>query len=297
MKYCICILLLISAGCSQHLKMPDKIIASDYFYLDAKEIPYSFAISNVVAKTLPAKIHKSISFSPRVKSVNNKVGEFIHDHKRFEYLIFNRTSETIKESLKYKNDIDSMKIIFHSGINHDSLFNKYFNTFIKPLYEKELKKDIFSSNDLMMVASRFFYCDTIYSNFELGWHICIGINGQKESEWNKDYTLLEAFCFEGIFKLGKNKMNDLIHVFQKAGEASVNNNLTKVNYDNKKLLALAKNDTYKKMESSNELKDFLMNYYRENESNLPFIIQLLHLRYQSSYSHINNLITIQRIVS
>ena len=31
-------------------------------------------------------------------------------------------------------------------------------------------------------------------------HVCIGLNEVKEASWAKDYTLLEAFCFEAIFE-------------------------------------------------------------------------------------------------
>lgn len=103
-------------------------------------------------------------------------------------------------------------------------------------------------------------------------HICVGLNGIKEAEWENDYTLLEAFCYEGIFTAFDNKdsklWDEFVSLKRKAAEKYKGGIVSLDGY-----LEKVKLELFKTMESSPILKQELMNYYKTNKSNLAFEIR------------------------
>jgi hypothetical protein len=65
----------------------------------------------------------------------------------------------------------------------------------------------------MEVSSKFFYCDQVNPDTSIQAYVCVGLNGVKEAKWNKDYTLLEAFCYEGIFTQFDNERSHIWDAF------------------------------------------------------------------------------------
>lgn len=244
------------SGCTSQLGMPDKIMASDYFYLDFK----------------PGT--RFISFSWKIKKpASNKVGQFILDHERFIYIFNNRSNETTTKVFESEPDLLKLKKVFDFNINRDSIFNHSLTNLLRPICGNS-SRDTFSLNELMMVASRFFYCEAISPNYGIGNHMaCVGFNGQSESHWKKDYTALEAFCFECLMrKYGTTSYRNIEDFFYQA----ISNNISFSRWSNTKvnnyLLLLIRNDVYERMQGCQLLKSLLCSYYKENEGNLSFVI-------------------------
>lgn len=144
---------------------------------------------------------KYIGVSPKIKDkLSGKEGKLINKyHRRFDYLLQNKTQfQGIYDKLY--PDTNKINILYIDSISNDSNFVSYFTDFNKALTSNVVKKSKFSKAELMTVASKFFYCDGIKPDSTISSHICIALNGVTEAKWSKDYTLLEAFCFEAIFE-------------------------------------------------------------------------------------------------
>lgn len=137
----------------------------------------------------------------------------------------------------------------------------------------KLKQISFTTDEMMSVASRFFYADRINpGDTTIERSICVGRNGQTEILADRDMTLLEAFTFEAIFYyLLKNKspqfeinFDDCIsHILEK-NKRSFNS------FDS--LLSTVRNECYLQMEKNEDLRYKLLKYYRKNRKNLNFEI-------------------------
>lgn len=126
----------------------------------------------------------------------------------------------------------------------------------------------------MQVASRFFFCDTVRPDKSIGSHICIALNGLKEAQFEKDYTILEAFCFEAIFEAIDQK--------RPARTKFVENFLAYIEeISNKEKQNISSSDSYlrnvrlavfERMQTDDELKNVLLEYFQKNKENLSFNI-------------------------
>ena len=124
----------------------------------------------------------------------------------------------------------------------------------------------------MKVASRFFMCDTIREkDTTIGYHVCIAINGTGELETTRDYTVLEAFCFEAIFSSLRGKPKFI---------EDFNNFVTTASRDDREHfidfqthLTIVKKKCYESMEKDQNLENTLMKYYNQNIDNINFKIE------------------------
>ena len=165
-----------------------------------------------------------------------------------------------------------MSEIYHQKLEKDTIVLGYLNSFINP--NKFLEKKVtYSKSELMKVASRFFLCDRVNPDTTIYWHVCIGLNGQEEEGWKRDFTLLEAFCFEAIFdglrSKNENKtrfMNNFLK-FVKEAEMDFKNLSFEL------MLEKARNEVFMKMENDNDLQILLLEYYKDNKYQLPFRIK------------------------
>lgn len=212
---------------------------------------------------------KQVYVSTFINSVpGDKLSRFVdRHHYRFEYVLINKTADLRSYSHMYP-DTPGIKARFATYIRTDSAMNGYFNV----LTGNTSPKIQYSVAEMMHTASRFFMCDRVKpKDTTLGYHICIGLNGQKELNNSRDLTVLEAFCFEAIFQnfTGKHDPAFLVHFDQYAAEAK--HKLPVTNLD--KFLEEAKNYCYNAMEHDDALKRALLKYYKKNRKNLGFVIQ------------------------
>jgi hypothetical protein len=197
--------------------------------------------------------------------------------KRFEYLLMNVSEIHHPEQFDRRMEIwnlypDSLELkrLYLSEFVQDEKLVKYYEESIAPIQNSSIERSrTYSTNELMDVASKFFYCDKVEADSSIGAHICLGLNGVGEANWENDYTLLEAFCFEGIFyaldKEGSQIWDSFVSKIDHSSEQLKENITTLDHY-----LEEVKIDVFGRMRNDIELKQELMKYYELNESNLAF---------------------------
>jgi len=198
---------------------------------------------------------------------------------RFDYLLINvseihspEKSERRTEIWKLYPDTIKLKRLYLNEYIQDEKLENYFETANAAIKNENADSKItYTINELMEVASRFFYCNKVYPDTTVEYHVCIGINGISEAKWTKDYRLLEAFCYEGIFN-DLDKDNSQINescTFNKK-EACQKYKPGIITLD--KYLEDVKNELFVRMKNDTVLKTKLIEYYEQNKSNLPFKI-------------------------
>ncbi len=233
---------------------------------------------NVTIKIYPYEYNGEMKASamPELKPDSKLVSY----NRRFEYLLINKSEIHQPEKSKERNKIwklypDTVKLkrLYLKKYVRDKKLVKYFEETIAPIENSTIEiNKTFSENELMEVASKFFFCNKVNNDTTVQAHVCVGLNGISEANWEVDYTLLEAFCYEGIFN-ELDKENSLIwdSFVSKKREASLQckNDLTTLN----QYLENVKLNLFDRMKNDEILKKELLEYYKQNEDNLAFRIK------------------------
>lgn len=261
MRVAIFILLWVTT-CNLFGQKIEKNSLQKYFVIKGEQVEYQ------------GNIYKNI-YPAIVKNNGDSISLFLNKHsRRFEYILMNRTSAIFRDST-FQNlfpDTTQMTKIYCEKLSRDDVSLNYLNSFIYPK-KKSIKRIRYTKAELMEVSSRFFLCERVNPDTTIFWHVCIGINGQEDAEWLKDYTLLEAFCFESIFdglrsndKTKSDFMNNFL-AYIKQAEAEYKDLPFEL------ILEKSRNDVFKKMENDIDLQTLLLDYYDDTKNKLPFTIQ------------------------
>jgi len=119
-------------------------------------------------------------------------------------------------------------------------------------------------------AARFFYA-SIYDSVSKSpaWYVCVGKNPYANDSTIIKHPQVEAFCFMAIMR---NEKKSIWNDFRKAAK-KINEEIQKIDgIDNK--LAYARTEMTKKMSTSNNLKNLLLNEYGHNIKLLPFYLSI-----------------------
>lgn len=245
------------------ISFAQKIDLCRYFSIQIRESEYIGKIS----------LGKSFAIS---KDLKDPFGKLLKKHSlRYDYILFKSGflfDSNYALMHPHKEKIDSF---FCQSMKSNVTFNQHFSYLSDPQYAtQQLSSMQFTQTEMMLAASRFFYCDKIEKeDTGIGYHICVGINGIKEIESQKDLTVLEAFCIEGIF----DAMN---HKKEAAFIKDFSNNIQKSKAERKKhfndfneLLLGVRKDCFNEMEQNENLKKSLLAYYQKNKSTINFTIQ------------------------
>ena len=211
--------------------------------------------------------------------VFNSNSELSKYKKRFEYLLMNVSEMHQPTGFKERTEIwnlypDTMKLkrLYLDKFIQDLKLVKYFEETNVPIANPDLKiTKTFNQVELMKVASKFFYCDQILPDTIVQSHVCIGINGIKEAKWDRDYTILAAFCYEAIFDdLDKDssQIDETYSSEKKVACEQFRKNITSLD----KYLEDVRLDLFSRMENNAILKQKLLLYYELNKNNLAFKI-------------------------
>ena len=142
-----------------------------YFYLDVSE-------TESKGKTIQ-------SYGPEMDlNGDDKFSTFLRKHdNRFNYLLLNKI-ENLDRIAAFFPDTIKLNDEFCRTLSDNKIIVDYFkNLTPKALTIWEEKEAIFSIEEMMMVASRYFYANKVNEkDTTLMSHICVGINGQKEFE-------------------------------------------------------------------------------------------------------------------
>jgi hypothetical protein len=199
--------------------------------------------------------------------------------RRFDYLLVNVPTIHSREEAERRGELGKLypdtTAIREQYLNEylqDGQLLAYFEESFSYLQDSQLERvNTYDKEELMEVASKFFFCDKVRPDTAIVAHVCIGLNGVKEAQWEKDYTLLEAFCFEAIFDDLEKDQSALWLSFsagkQQAVEKHRKNISTLDDY-----LEKVKLELFKQMKADEELEKVLLNYYQKNRENLAFII-------------------------
>jgi hypothetical protein len=199
--------------------------------------------------------------------------------RRFEYLLMNVSEIHSPDKTKERDDIwklypDTMELkrLYLDKYAEDKKLMNYFEETVKYITNSNITRlTSYSQDELMEVASKFFYCDKILPDSTVQAHVCIGLNGIKEAKWEKDYTLLQAFCFEGIFNQLDNENSQIRNTFVSEKKKSADQfKMNIVSLD--QFLNDVKLELFKRMKNNDTLKKELLAYYELNKNNLAFKI-------------------------
>jgi len=199
--------------------------------------------------------------------------------RRFEYLLINvseihfpKKAERRKEIWDLYPDTTKLKRLYLNEYIQDEKLSNYFELTKTAIWDENFEATItFTIDELLEVASKFFYCDKVFPDSTIQSHVCIGLNGISEANWTKDYKLLEAFCYEAIFNdLDKDISEiDESYSFEKK-EACQKYESMIVTLD--LYLEDVRNELFARMQNNPVLRTELLEYYEHNKSNLAFKI-------------------------
>ncbi len=239
---------------------------------------YKSILKDNVAITIHTHENKGIKSASAMAEI--KQNSMLYNYKlRFDYLLVNKAQINQKSSNKERTKIfnlypDTIKLrsFYLENLSKDKQLKKYFiETYTANEHTDSKRLNVFSQLELMNVASKFFYCDKVLPDTSIQSHICIGINGTKEAKWNKDYTLLEAFCYEAIFDDLNKDSSQVYTDFYNTYNESCTQYISNIKSLDEYLLNV-RTSVFNKMENSVVLKQMLMKYYAQNKNNLAFRI-------------------------
>jgi hypothetical protein len=169
-------------------------------------------------------------------------------------------------------DTTKLKRLYLNEYVQDKKLTRYFETTSAAITGSDHESIItFSTDELMEVASKFFYCDKVFPDTSVQTHICVGLNGVDEADWEKDYTLLEAFCYERIFNdlVKDSSQIDESYSVEKADACKkYRDSLTSLD----EYLKDVRSELFRRMKNNAVLERALLDYYEDNEDNLAFRI-------------------------
>lgn len=212
---------------------------------------------------------------PAIKS-SSKLKKY---SRRFEYLLVNIPEIHLPEKAEERNEIfnlyprkSKMKRLYLEKYVLDTNLVEYFEETIAPINNPNLEISMtYTTNELMEVASKFFYCDLVLPDTSIQAHVCVGLNGVREARWEKDYTLLAAFCYEGVFNELDHDTSEIWDSFvAKKAEACMEYRSNISTLD--QYLSDVRLDLFERMKGDEILKKKLLDYYELNKTNLAFKI-------------------------
>lgn len=221
-----------------------------------------------IIKTVQTDSGYAAHIAPHVSNapVDKKQAFYRKFHQRFEYILFNKMDYAEAGLYKLLKDTMELNRRFCILLTEDKQVNSYFARLAN---EVQGQKETYTVKEMMQVAARFFW---LQNRAAEGWiyYTCIGNNGQKESRYEKDYSVLEAFCFEAIFSyLGKRK----IPGFRTAARKYLDEIAATVPEAKRRdpdVIFAARQSLYQKMEQDAGLQDALLSYYRKYGNTFGF---------------------------
>lgn len=201
-------------------------------------------------------------------------------NRRFEYVLINHASihqpenaELRKEIWSVYPDTVALKTNYLKQFSTDSALLQYFTEMKDAIEAPTDDKTTYTQEEMMDVASKFFYCDKVNADSSVQAHVCVGINGIKEANWSKDYTLLSAFCYEAIFVNFDREDSPIWDTFSQLKETATQQHLSL--YTNpENFLEQVKLTLFESMKNDENFRSEMVAYYQLNKSNLAFSIEL-----------------------
>ena len=197
--------------------------------------------------------------------------------RRFDYLLMNVPALHGHDAFQARMDLNALypdtvevKRQYLNKYLEDEKLTEYFEAALAPIQNPDMERAAtFSEDELMEVASKFFFCSGVSEDTVITTHICVGLNGVKEANWDKDFTLLEAFCYEAIFSSFDDEESEVMDAFLAAKKESQNRFFEQIT-TLEQYLEDVKLDLFEGMRTNEVLKAHLLHYYDSNKGNLAF---------------------------
>ncbi|MDX2361763.1 MAG: hypothetical protein QNK23_13220 [Crocinitomicaceae bacterium] len=256
-KYIFPLLLIFCISCrSEKAIIRDNVCIKIYPYEDANEM--------------------RASAMPELKADS----ELMRYRRRLEYLLINVPEIHLPEKAEQRNEIwnlfpdtTKLKRLYLNKYIQDKKLAEYFGETFAPINDTNLEiTKTYTVDELMEVASKFFYCDKIFQDTTVQAHVCVGLNGIKEANWDNDYTLLEAFCYEAIFNDFDKDSSKIWTSFSSLKDLSVQKYKAEIKSLDQ-YLENVKLELFDQMKKDEVLKEELLAYYELNKNNLAFKIK------------------------
>ena len=214
---------------------------------------------------------KYLGTSPEIRNDSHgPLGEGMRKFpRRFRFILANKSKfQNTYESLY--PDTAKINSLYTQSLATDPLFMSYFSKLALPFQNANFKRTRFDINELMLVASRFFYCESVRKDSTINSYVCVNLNGLKNA-FDKDYTLIEAFCFEAIFESFKINGQPAPFMLNFKSYISAAQKREKPLFkDKSSYLEKVRQFCFEQMANDIELKKALVAYYQTNKHNLPF---------------------------
>lgn len=198
---------------------------------------------------------------------------FFKEHQmRYDYIFFKFIDRTKGMSAFYP-DTNRIHQEFCENVVSTADIKNYFTNLTPEKYVKWLSpKDTFTVDELMLIASRFFYCDYIdEADTTISSHVCVGINGLKDFDHKRDYTILEAFTVEGIMSyLQEDEPQFYLEFYNYFNKIGKEKRHEFTNFE--AYLVQIRQLTFEYMMNNEDLKKKLMKYYGKNKTTINFVI-------------------------
>lgn len=215
------------------------------------------------------------SAMPELRS-NSELQDY---NRRFDYLLINVSkmhqpeyAEKRKEIWDLYPDTTKLKRLYLNAFIQDKELENYFETTYSGITDSSFIATItYTENDLMEVASKFFYCDKVFPDTTVQSHVCVGLNGVSEANWSKDYTLLEAFSYEAIFDDLMKDSSKIDETYSSEKKKACEKHKATITTLEEYLIEV-RNDLFVRMKNDQTLKSVLLEYYEDNKGNLAFRI-------------------------
>jgi hypothetical protein len=194
--------------------------------------------------------------------------------RRFRYVLLNKTRfQGIYE--KYYPDTVRINRLFTDTLAHDSSFMRIFGQLSQPFIKEENRPVRFTKEQMMKVAARFFYCQSVRNDTTISTTICIGRNGLTNLDIGEDQALLEAFCFEAIFEkyyqspgVRNQFIKNFLAYVEEGGKV-----YQKLFNDRERYLLSVRNHCFGKMEKDRAMEEVLMKYYEDSRGSWGMVIE------------------------
>ena len=245
------------------------------FNLFSQYNPKSLIKENVSIKiyTYQQKGETKASAMPQLRADS----ELLPYARRFEYLLINDSEIHLPEKANERKvvwnlypDTNALKSRYLKKFSNDKVLGEYFSVAYSHVQTTDQKgKMTVSEGELLEVASKFFFCNRVLPDTSVQAHVCVGLNGVAEANWKRDYTLIEAFCYEAIYTSIDQDNSELWSEFITNKKRSAENYRAKIESLDDYLHSV-KIDLFETMKNSETLRKCLLDHYKKNEGNLAF---------------------------
>ncbi len=206
--------------------------------------------------------------SPGIKETafDKKQAFFRKFRRRFDYILVNKVNVEGADLYQMRNDTAALNRRFCELFTQQKEVSGYFDVLSNA---QTGTQQIFTIAEMMQVAARFFWLQHTEAD---GWLLykCIFNNGQKESNYEKDYSVLEAFCFEAIFSYLYKRKTPRFSIAADTYFDEVSAEVPDSKRQDPAIILAARQNLYQKMEKDADLQKALLKYYRRYGNTFGF---------------------------